>query len=54
MQGKIIIKKEMSLQNGYQTQKIDIAKLPTGLYLIELINGKGEKLINTKFIKTNN
>ena len=54
VQGKIIIKKEMSLQNGYQTQKIDVAKLPTGLYLIELINGKGEKLINTKFIKTNN
>ena len=54
VQGKLIMKREINLQDGYQTQKIDVAKLPTGLYLLELNNASGEKTINSKFIKTNN
>ncbi len=54
VQGKVIIKREIKLLDGYQTQKIDVARLPTGLYLLELINNSGEKFINSKFIKTNN
>ncbi len=51
VQGKIILKKELMLQSGYQTVKIEVANLPASLYLIELMNAQGEKLINSKFIK---
>lgn len=51
VQGKIILKKEMNLQPGFQIEKIEVGSLPSGLYLIELMNAQGEKIINNKFIK---
>lgn len=53
MWGKVIATKELHLANGVHTQTIEVAILPPGFYVVELVNSKKEKLGLGKFIKTN-
>lgn len=53
MLGEMILVKEMNLSPGLQTQKIDVAALPAGLYLLEWRNNKSEKIMTGSFVKTN-
>lgn len=53
MWGKVIATKELYLANGLHTQTIEVAMLPAGFYVVELLNNKLEKLGLGKFIKTN-
>lgn len=51
IQGKIILINEINLQPGFQIEKIDVGNIAAGLYLIELQTTKGERILNTRFIK---
>lgn len=53
MLGEMILVKEMNLSSGLQMQKIDVAALPAGLYLLEWRNNKSEKIMTGSFVKTN-
>ena len=53
MWGKMIVTREVHLPYGFHMQTIDVATLPAGFYVVELLNNRLEKVGADKFIKTN-
>jgi len=51
--GKIILARELHVPNAVHLQAIEVAALPAGFYVVELLNNKLEKMGLGKFIKTN-
>lgn len=51
-QGKIAVQEKYSAQKGSQVFNLNnLGKLPVGLYMAEVVNGNGERLLTTRVVK---
>ncbi len=51
-QGKVVVQQKYSAQKGSQLFTLNhLGNLPAGLYMAEVVNGKGERLLSTRVVK---